>query len=547
MADDHQRRLRELSRFLPLGPALAFVLLLVLVPVGVLFADSLAASGGVSALLPALADPVNRRAIYNSLEQGGLSALLAGALGYPVGILLGRYRFPGRDGLLAFLLVPFLLPSLVVILGFQELFGPVGWLSSPFPGLAPLGSGLLGVLAVNAYFNAPMVALLTATSIEGTSKEQEEAVAVLGGTPGRAYREVWGPISAVGAGAGMLLTFLLSALGFAAPLIVCGARCYTLEVRVWSLDQVLASPAAAGVLALITVLLLTVPTLVYITLTERAHRRQTRSPRPARPLPWRDPRSWPLIGYGALFFAGVLLLLAAVLERSVVPASGGLSALGWNELFSSGVTGRLGFSTSTALTNTLAFASGASFLAFLVAVVTAYARQRGLARSGWLEYLLFLPLLVSPVLLAFGLATLWRPVIGGASSTWVLILLSQATIAVPFTVQTLRLGLARLSPAPWEAARTLGRSPFGAHLDTELPRIRAGLIGAALFAFAIGLGEFTATYFLFLPPFATLPVELDRLGALRLVPAQEALGALLMLVSLVVFAAIEWGGRRIDL
>jgi thiamine transport system permease protein len=538
---------RRWAAFLPAAPTGLFLLVVVALPALAVFTAAWTATGGASGFGAALSDPLNRQALANSLEQGAVSALAAGAVGYPVGVWLGRYTFRGASAIRSFLLLPFLLPSLVVVLGVQEMFGPAGVVGSADPLLGGLGTGFAGIVVVNVFFNAPMVALLTASAVEGSPQEQEDAVAVLGGSPSQAYREIWGPLSWIGAGAGMLLTFLLSALGFAAPLLVCGARCYTLEVRIWSLSQVYVLPGEAGMLALLTVLVLTVPTLLYLRQVELARRRVARRARPPRPFPWRARRNWPLLGYCLVFLSAVVALLGLLLVRSVVGPTGSSSFAGWQALFSPTATQRLGFSTSAAVVNSLAFAAGAAVIALMLAVGAAYTLQRRAGAAGLVGYLLFLPLLISPVLLAFGLATLWRPLLGGGSSTWLLIILSQATVALPFTVQSLRLALARLGPGPWEAARTLGRGPFDAHLDVELPRVRAGLVGAALFAFAIGLGEFTATFFLFLPAFATLPVELDRLDALRLGGAADALAALLLLVSAAVFVIVAWGGRRLEL
>lgn len=539
---------RGWSERAPLVPVLLFVLLVVALPLAYLLGSSVANAGGAAAVRAVLADPLDRVAFANSLEQGLASAAIAGAVGYPVGLMLGRYRFVGRDTLQAFLLLPFLLPSLVVILGFQELFGPTGWLSGPLPALGALAHGIPGIIAVNVYFNASLVALLTATALAGSSRAQEEAVALLGGSPFRAYREVWGPLSLLGAAAGMLLTFLLSAMGFAPPLVICGARCYTLEVRIWSLSEVLGDPAAAGVLGLLAILLLVVPTVAYFVFLDRSHRRTGGAPPPPKPL---TRRSGVLALAGAaylvLFFAGIAVLVVAVVARSLLAPAGGLSATGWAELFSPTLTAKLGISTAGAVANSLFFATGAALVALLLALAAGYARRRGAAGGPGLDALLFLPILASPVILAFGLATFWRPWLGGGTNIWVLILVSQAAIALPFALQNLRLTLERLPRAPWEAARTLGRSPFGAFLDVELPRVRAGLTAAALFAFAIGLGEFTATFFLYLPPFTTLPVELLLLGQLRLTIAASAAGALLALVSLLTFVAIERGGRRLEL
>jgi putative spermidine/putrescine transport system permease protein len=153
--------------------------------------------------------------------------------------------------------------------------------------------------------------------------------------------------------------------------------------------------------------------------------------------------------------------------------------------------------------------------------------------------------LVSPVLLAFALASYWRPLLGGSSSVWVLIVVSQASAALPLAVPPLLRSVARLRRGAREAALTLGASRLAAYLDAELPQAARALGSTALLALAIGLGEFTSTYFLYIPRFTTLPVELYLLEGARQTALVPIAGALLLLVSLLLFAGAQAGGRRL--
>jgi thiamine transport system permease protein len=546
----HRQRLRlkalagDALAFLP---ALLFLALFSVGPVAVLLAGALAAPGGAAALGPLLADPLNVRAFQNSLEQGALSAAAAVALGYPAGVVFGRYAWRGRGAWLSVLLVPFLLPSLVVILGVRELFGPGGVVSSAVPWAAALGSGLPGVVAVNVYFNAPIVILFIAAAVENSARPLEDAATTLGAGPLRVFRDVWGRSSAAGAAAGALLTFVFSALGFAAPLVLCGARCSTLEVQVYELARVLLEPGAATLLAFVMVATLVAPTAAYLALLSRLRRgAASGTGRRARPLPWRDPVAWPLLAATGFAIAALMLLLAVVVGRAFAPSVPG-AAIGsaFASLFSASTSARLGISTLAALGNTLFFAAGTAAVALLIGVATGFAARRRPRGARAVDFLLFVPLLLSPVLLAFALETFWAPVFSGPDSVWPLILLSQSSLALPFAVQSLNVSLGRVPKRYGEAARTLGASSPTAYLDAELPIARDGLVAATLFAFALGLGEFTATFFLFTPPFTTLPVELYILQGVRLVAPADALAGLLVVVSVLVFLAVVAGGRRV--
>jgi thiamine transport system permease protein len=538
-----RRGLREL---VPLAPIAVFVALFALIPVGLLFASSLSAAGGLGGLGDLLAQPLNQRSLANSLVQGGLSAALAVAFGYPAGVFLGRYRWPGREVVRSLLLVPFLLPSLIVVLGVEDLFGAGGALAGPFPSLAFFGHGIPGIIAANLVFNVPLVVLLTAAGCETASPELEETAVTLGGSPARAYRDAWGPSTWIGAAAGGLLTFLFSALSFAPPLLLCGARCYTVEARIWSLDQILLSPSDAGALAFVMVVLFLAPTVGYLYLVRRLSRPSGRRAHGARPLVWSG-ATVALACETAVVLGAVGALLGAVIYRTLSPFGGGGPGSAWSALFGPATAQRLGIGIPAATANTLLFAVAAAGITVVLAVPAAYAVLRRPGRRYSLGLLLFVPLLLSPVVLALSLATFWRPLLGGEGSVWALVIVSQTVLALPFALQSLGIPLAGLSAAGREAAESLGAGRFSAFLDADLPRVRDGLVTASLFAFALGLGEFTATYFLVTPRFTTLPVALYGLVGTRQLPVADAAAGLLLLLSLVVFLALSIGGRRVEL
>lgn len=530
-----------------LTPAVAFLLLFTLLPAAVLFVSSFGQVGGVAGLVSTVSATLNAASVTNSLVQGGLSAVLAVALGYPAGVFFGRWNFRGRELLRAFLLVPFLLPSLIVVFGVLDLFGPSGAVSGVVPALGFLGAGLPGIVLANLAFNVPIVVLLTATGAESAPRELEETVASLGGSPLRAYRDAWGPPTWAGAAAGGLLTFLFSALSFAPPLLLCGPRCYTVEARIWSLANQLLQPSAAGALALAMVGLFVAPTLGYLYLLGRLRAASPGPSRRPRPVDWRSPVTVAFAVETGAVLVGVVGLLGAVLARTMLPSGGGGAGSAWTTLFSASTTARLGVSAVDLVANTLFFATVAAVTAVLLGIVLGFAVVERPRRAFALGLVLFVPLLLSPVVLALALAQFWRPLLGGSSSVWLLVILSQATLALPFALQSIELPLASLTPSAREAARTLGASRWGAFLDADLPRARAGLATAGLFAFALGLGEFTATNFLVTARFTTLPVALYRLSGLRAFAVADAAAGLLLLLSLAVFLVLTVGGRRVEL
>ena len=525
-------------------PILLFVLLFALVPVALLFGSGWVSGGGAAGLYDTVwREATNRASLYNSLEQGALSALVAFGVGYPAGIFLARYAFPGRTAARSFLLLPFLLPTVVVVVGILDLFGPGGTISSAVPTLAWFGEGVPGIVLANLVFNVPLVVLYTALGCESASGDLEETSRTLGASPARVYRDVWAGPSLIGAAVGVVLTFVFAALAFASPLMICGPRCYTLEAQVYALSSTFLEPTAASLLALAAVLILLVPIVVYVLLASRLRERGSRGPIRPQKLSrsgWIGPA---FAIEASLVFAGIAIVLFTVLARSIWPASGGAFGAGWSDLVSSRTTATLGIPIGNVIVNTFGFAVFAAAATFVLVLLAAFALRNRPRWEGSVSTYLFLPLLVSPVLLAFSLAEFWRPILGGESTVWVLIGVSQAILALPFALQSVQVPLSSLSAAPSEAARSLGASRWTAFWDADIPRIRNGIVTAGLFAFAIGLGEFTATYFLYTPAFTTLSVAVYTLQRERFSDATAGAAALLLVVSLAVFAIVLGMGR----
>ena len=153
-----------------------------------------------------------------------------------------------------------------------------------------------------------------------------------------------------------------------------------------------------------------------------------------------------------------------------------------------------------------------------------------------------LPLGVSAVTVGFGfLITLNRPPLDLRSS-FVLVPIAQAIVALPLVVRSLLPVLRAIDPRQREAAATLGASPWRVLATIDGPLALRGLGLATGFAFATSLGEFGATSFLSRPNAATLPVVIFELigrpGAQNYGMAMAA-SVLLALMTGVVMALAE--------
>ncbi|WP_027893986.1 ABC transporter permease [Calidithermus chliarophilus] len=443
-----------------------------------------------------------------SLGYGLASSLLTVLLALPLAYAF-RYRFPGREALLSLSTVPFVLPTLVVALGFLALAGPRGLL-----GLNLQGTPWI-LLWAAVFYNLGLVLRLLVVLLP--SLETPLAAArTLGASPWRAYLRVGVPLLAPGLLAGGGLTFLYTFSSFGLPLVLGGTRYATLEVEIYTLlSYRLAFPEATA-LALAQLAVSAGVTLLYLWAQARLALSLQSGAGP-RTLP--RPKAWALalalwLGF-ALLYAPLLALLLQALQH---PAA-----------FTSVWRGDGFTPAGEALWNTLRFAGLTLLLAFPIGFLYAYAVWRG-ERQGrgtrWLDLSGMLPLLVSPVLVGLGYLLAYPRL----SGSLVLLVAAYTLLSYPLLSRALLPALRAMPHSVLEAARTLGAGPWRRLWRVEWPLLQPALRSGAALTLAAVVGEFGATLVLRRPEWTTLSLAIyERLGRPGATPFAEALALAVLL------------------
>ncbi len=481
---------------------------------------------GVSEVLAA---PRTWRIVGQTLAQAAVATVVAVVLGVPGAYVLYRTRFPGRAALRALVAVPFVLPSVVVGVAFRSLLtesGPLGFLglSESFP----------AVVAALVFFNYSVVVRTVGVLWSRLDRRVSEAARSLGASRARVWWTVTLPALAPAIASAAALTFLFCASAFAVVLILGGTGWGTIETEIWyQTTQLLDLPAAAALSVL--QLVVVAAALVVADLTRsRQERALTLAGSPV------DHRLRRADAPAAVVTAVVIiaLLLTPMLTlvwRSLQTASG--VGLGNYALLAVGdgrpsVWDAAANSLSTAAVATLIALSLGVMVSFLLSRRPTSAAGRTILRLA--DAVFMLPLGISAVTVGFGfLITLNRPPLDLRSS-WVLVPIAQAIVALPLVVRSLLPTLRAINPRLQEAAATLGAGPGRIVASIDVPLAWRGFGLATGFAFATSLGEFGATTFLARPDRPTLPVEIFRLISR---PGAENLGT--AMAAAVVLAALS--------
>ena len=532
-------------------PVLVLLVPLLLWPLATILWRGLAPEGvpDAAAIADVLGDGYYWERLVFTTAQAVASTAVALLVGLPAAYVFAHIRFPGRAVARALVTVPFVLPTLVVALAFQQLAGPDGLLNDALAwfGLGPIEvvGTIWAILAAHVFYNVSIVIRLVAGVWANLDPRTEEAARLLGAGRWATLREVTLPALAPAIASAAALVFVFSFTSFGVVLVLGGPGLDTLEVVIYRLAIRLVELPAAAVLSTVQIAATVAVLGAYSLLQRRTARPLARRSERARPL--RD-TSWAerVLALGVAVV--LLLLIAAPLAALVhgaftVGAAGSVTAANVARAFED--SGRLSFvEPVNAMRWSVTFAGGAALIAVVLGTLaaTAIARSRG-RLAALADGLLMAPLAVPAVVLGFGfLITFNRGAVDLRGSPW-LIVIAHALIAYPFVLRAVLAVLRTLDPRLPEAARVLGASPLAVWRYVELPLAWRALLVGAGFAFVVSLGEFGATAVLQRREFATLPVAIyTSLGR----PGLANLGqALAMATILMTVTATAWVSDRV--
>jgi thiamine transport system permease protein len=492
----------------PLGALAVFFVL----PVGGMIALGLFPDGELDLLgaLEVLTRSRTHEVLWFTVWSAGVATVVTVLLGLPLTFALYRLRLPGRRFLRAFVVMPFVLPTVVVGVAFRTLLAPSGVL-----GFLRLDGTPVAIVAAMVFFNLAVVVRTVGGMWEHLDPRREQAAAALGASPWQVLRTVTLPALAPALVAAASVVFLFCATAFGIVLTLGGLRYSTVETEIYLLTTQFLDLQAAAALSILQ--LVVVSFLLYAAHASRARREHAVDRAAARSVARAARRGdLPVLvvtGLALALVAAPLLTLAAGSLR----VDGGWGLGHYRALGTTGGNNALLVPVTEALANSWRVAVDATLLAMLLGVLVAVVvsrtgrsrtERRGLAV---LDSVFMLPLGVSAVTLGFGfLVTLDRPPLDLRSSP-VLVPIAQAMVALPLVVRTLAPVLRSIDPRQRQVAASLGASPVRVLATVDLPTVWRPLLAATGFAFAVSLGEFGATSFLARPDRPTLPVVIYQL------------------------------------
>jgi multiple sugar transport system permease protein len=205
---------RQILGWLFVAPAIVLVVVLVLYPMVHGFQQSIESGGflfgekpgyvGLRNYKDVLNDPVSRDAMRHTLEYVVLAVVLEMVLGIFVAVTLHRV-FRGRGFVLAVLILPWALPSVVSGVLWRRVFDPDNGLlnsllmqlhiiSEPHVWLASGRGAIVWITLVHVWGVLPLVSLIFLAGLQSIPEEVYSASAVDGAGPFRQFRHITLPL-----------------------------------------------------------------------------------------------------------------------------------------------------------------------------------------------------------------------------------------------------------------------------------------------------------------------------------------------------------------
>lgn len=185
-----------------------------------------------------------RRELLFSLRLAVSAVVLALAISLAASWTLARYRFPGRDAVIALLMSPLLVPQAALAIGFVLFFL---WL-----GTSP---SFWRMLFAHLVVTIPYMCRMLVTAFESVDRQMEEAAAACGGRPLTVFRRVTLPLVRPGLFSAVLFGFLVSFDEAAISVLLASGSTTTFPVKLLGAMEFQPTPVGAAVAALLVLVL----------------------------------------------------------------------------------------------------------------------------------------------------------------------------------------------------------------------------------------------------------------------------------------------------
>lgn len=541
-------------------PAMLLLTFLFIVPLLITLSKAFISTEGTLSfgrIFEMMRDPYTQRILRFTLFQALISTIVSLAIGIPGAYLLVTYSFRGKHIIRAISMIPFVLPSILVVLGFVIFYGNNGILNSVLKQVFNLSEPPIrllytftAVILAHAFYNFPIALGLISSFWEQLPQRYNQAAMTLGAKKWTVFRTITLPRIIPAILSASTLIFLFCFSSFAILLVLGGGPKFTtIEVEIYRRARMSLDIEGAAALSLLSIFVTITLVAIHLWLQRLMIRQedveQIREQRLERK---------PHTIFGK-FIVGVYVVfsiffvlgpLAGIVYRSFqIPVSRSgdfaFSFDAYRQLFGfKQASGSILSIAGSALVTSITIAAITAAISLIIGTMLgARLRTRGRRGNSSLELYAMLPMAVSSVIVGLGYYIITSTLSGGDVLGRTLVILAHVVITTPFVLRSIVPEYRKIPISYSQASLTLGATVPQTFWHVELPLLRPALITGAAFAFALSMGEINATLVLADASIVTVPIIMYRLIGSYNFAGACALGTILIACCAIVFLTTE--------
>jgi iron(III) transport system permease protein len=490
--------------FLVLGAIAAFLLALLLIPVGTVFVTAFRDGDGSFTLghfATFFSTGLMRESFGNSLHVATASVLFASLIAVPLAYITVRFRFRGALLIQTLGILPLIMPPFVGAVAMQLVFGRSGsvnlLLDEHFGVSLPIMQGLTGVIFVETLHYFPFILMNLIVALRAIDGAMEEAALNLGARGWRLFARVVFPLAVPGYLAGAALVFVKVFDDLGTPLVL-GQTNLLAPQAYLRITQVGLEDPLGYVISVIMIAF----SILALWLSVRVMKGKDYSTLQKGGAGIAKRRLRPLEAVVA--YAVILLVLLVVLSPHL-----GLLVLSFARMWSYSVLpdawtlsnyATVFEDSSGMIRNTLLYCGLAALIDIVIGTAIAYLilRTRIPARQ-WLDFAASAAIAVPGIVLAIGYLRSFQGFAAWGvpiTQSWVLIMLAYAVRRLPYALRSCMAALQQINVSLEEAAEMLGASKWRSVRRIVIPLMAGGILAGFVSSFITAAVELSATILL---------------------------------------------------
>ncbi|WP_432735276.1 ABC transporter permease [Maridesulfovibrio sp. FT414] len=453
--------------------------------------------------------PSGMEVLENSVVLGLLTVVCCGIVGTGLAFFVNFFRFPFRGVVDKLLLLPMMMPGIIIVFAFVQLYGESGMVTKGIEMLLGLSSapyefsGLSGILFVHAYTQYVYFYLTVSLAIKQLDWGVVESARCLGASKTRVFFTVIVPLIAPALITSSAVTFMTGIGSFTAPSILGGGY------KVLTTRILLAKANNYMGLAAVQVVILTLVSMLFFFLLRLYERRSINASAvrgvPMQPVCIANPfyRGAVLLLTGTTVFF-ILLPFAAIIMLSFVDSGSWMVSI-FPERFTLDNFAAV-FSRRRVyepFVNSIVMSLVASGLCLGVALPSSWLMEKTRLRFRWLlDIMVMLPLAMPGAAISINLINAAsRPSILTFNTvlvgTYFLLPIGYFIRSLPVAAKTLQISIQDLNDCIIDASRSLGATGSVTFRKVVIPILYPGLLAAFMLVFVRSIGEYAVSAFLY--------------------------------------------------